>query len=119
MINIKELQADVEENLAHAREIDATATRAEIHEAYEATLKAKTALSDGICDGANPCPDCGSKPHGISHKTAVRKHIMPIYEVGCLQCRDHRAQGFTPALAVESWNTGDWLPASDGPSVKV
>ena len=71
----------------------------------------KKELSSTISDGAEPCPDCGTLPHGMLLRPAVLSEKRPAtYEVGCLVCRNHRAIGWTPELAVEAWNNGDYLP---------
>lgn len=118
---IKQLQADVESSLELARALALTGTHAENQEASTVVEKAKRALSDGITAGAKPCPTCKAKIHGLVQMVPVRKKPTPIFEVGCTTCRDHRAQGFSPALAVEAWNAGpeEWLPPSTGPGVKL
>lgn len=120
MANIKELRSAVEDKLTHARAIDMTGTRAEIHAASEDVVAAKQALSEAIAAGADPCPDCGAAPHGMVQEVMVRKTLTPIYEVGCLACKDHRAQGFLPQLAVADWNAGpdEWIEPSAGPGIR-
>ncbi len=118
MATIKELLADVDAKLTHARAIDMTATRAEIAKASAAVELAKAALASALVAGANPCPTCKETPHGMLHDVSVRKQLLSVVEIGCTTCRDHRAQGFTPTQAVERWNAGEFMPASEGPGVK-
>lgn len=118
MSNIKELQAEVEARLTHARAIDMIATRSEINEASFEVELAKEALASALTEGADPCPTCGEKPHGMLHEVSLRKQKMDCVEIGCTGCQDHRAQGFTREQAVERWNTGEYIPPSDGPGVK-
>lgn len=118
MASIKELVADVEAKLTHARAIDMTANRSEIAEASDAVEAAKKALADALVVGAKPCPTCAELPHGMLHEVSVRKQTMAVIEIGCTGCRDHRAQGFTPAHAVARWNAGEFIPPSAGPGIR-
>ena len=71
----------------------------------------KQELSSTISDGAKPCPNCGNLPHGMLLRPAVPIEKRPAtYEVGCLGCRNHRAIGWSPELAVDAWNKEDYLP---------
>lgn len=64
-------------------------------------------LSSVLSEGADPCPTCGTAPHGML-KTEAVKDNPPIYEVGCLTC-DNAARGWTIPLTVERWNTGQLI----------
>lgn len=101
---MKELQAALVARVHEYREIANTAPADVVRAASQAVKDARAELVAAITKGANPCPDCGSPPHGILHPKSV--------EVGCLNCRDHRAQGPTRASAVAAWNEGPegWLP---------
>jgi hypothetical protein len=79
---------------------------------YAAEMKTLRAeLASYITDGAEACPDCGNLPHGIRQQAGVNRLVITYYEVGCLTCKDHRAQGQTREEAVENWNEGKYLPA--------
>lgn len=116
---IRDLQAAVEARLTHARAIDMTATRAEIAEATAQVEEARAVLAAALVEGAEPCPNCGATPHGLIHDVSVRRTVMPMIEVGCTNCRDYRAQGFTQAQAVERWNDGEYIAPSDGPGIRL
>jgi len=76
-----------------------------------ADIKALTIeLSAYLTEGAEPCPVCGEKPHGI--------HQPAYYEVGCLiGCQFEvdgksylrRAKGGTREEAVENWNNQEYF----------
>ena len=70
-------------------------------------------LAARISEGAEACKVCEGHPHGMEQQVAIKGQAMTIYEVGCLVCPDRRAQGFTPQLAVESWNTEKFLPPKE------
>jgi hypothetical protein len=76
-------------------------------------LKAlKAELSAALASGANPCPTCGAAPHGMQQPHVSRGRTQMGVEIGCLGCPDHRAFGFTQAMAVAAWNAGPeaWIP---------
>ena len=71
-----------------------------------------------LTEGAQPCPLCGQKPHGMEQPTA--KGVE--YEIGCLGCKPFKHKdgttrrpavrgGLLPKHAVEAWNAGPdfWL----------
>jgi hypothetical protein len=64
----------------------------------------RSELSTALTHGANPCSECGNMPHGIKQNAAVKNMPISIYEIGCLVCRDRRAQAVTREGAVENWN---------------
>ena len=70
-------------------------------------------LVAAITEGAEPCPDCGNLPHGMIQNAVLNKQVIALYEVGCLTCRDHRAQGLTREVAVTHWNNGEYLPPKE------
>lgn len=72
----------------------------------------KQELSDMLVSGANPCPDCGSLPHGMRHEGIALGIVVYVYEIGCLKCRDHRARGSSQEAAVAAWNQGKWVAAA-------
>lgn len=75
-------------------------------------------LSNVIAQGANPCPHCGVVPHGM--RATPKSPDYFFFQVGCLNCRDCRAEGRTPAKAVEKWNAGVWCSPKDparGPDI--
>lgn len=85
---------------------------ADKHAAVKAQQKA---LSEAIADGADPCPSCGAKPHGMMQPRAGGEGIE--FEIGCLGCgyflhqdgsaRAHGARGgLLPKHTVEAWNSG-------------
>lgn len=69
-------------------------------------------LSEAITDGADPCPLCGQRPHGIEHQVARGRRVGVEYEIGCLGCvvdpsdpeRVSVRGGLLPRHAVEAWN---------------
>jgi hypothetical protein len=70
-------------------------------------------LCDALSVGAKVCPDCGSKPIGLRHihvVVATNRRVF-TYEVGCIKCKNHRAQGSSVTEAVSEWNVGKYLPA--------
>jgi hypothetical protein len=71
------------------------------------SLKDKSAR---LSEGAKKCKDCGNAPHGMEQQGALGGRVITYYEVGCLVCRDHRAQGQTREEAVKNWNAGEFLP---------
>lgn len=93
------------------------AERAEYHEKADTltppqiaewTAKIKglnSAVADTITSGAEPCPDCELPPHGMFHEGTPNP-----FEIGCLNCRDHRVRGVLPEDVVADWNAGKYLP---------
>lgn len=106
-----------------------TGTQAELKALSEKVKHAKKELSDFICDGADPCPSCGSMPIGmIVRETQEGK----FYEVGCVNCApiifdkdgnvatdktpsnekvrvSFSTRSFMPIIAVEKWNDKKYL----------
>jgi len=92
--------------------------KAPTREARELINVAMKELSSTIADGAEPCPLCGQKPHGMEQPTA--KGVE--FEIGCLGCKPIKHTdgttrrpavrgGLLPRHAVEAWNAGPdfWL----------
>lgn len=111
---MKEIKSKLAAALERYRAIANTAPAAEVREASAAVKALQAELSAAICEGANPCPDCGGAPHGIEQP---RIGGGVEYEVGCTRCgwflhtddtpRDHGARGgLLPRHAVEAWNEG-------------
>lgn len=69
-------------------------------------------LCDALSVGAAACPDCGAKPIGLRHVHVVvpTQRKTSTYEVGCINCKDHRVQGSSVSEAVAEWNAGKYLP---------
>lgn len=85
-------------------------------------------LQDILTAGANPCPNCGMKPHGMlkspgNDHAAATTPTFPIYEIGCLGCGPVKKEltppseqfclevfplvkGPTAQMAVKAWNEG-------------
>lgn len=68
----------------------------------------KKDISAAIADGAEPCPDCKNAPMGIE-KRAATDNSPAQFEVGCVNCADHRARGWSPEDAVKRWNSMEWV----------
>jgi hypothetical protein len=79
-------------------------TEAMLTAAHKDVLLFKSELGTVIATGAKPCPSCGGAAFGMRQPTG--------FEVGCLNCRDHRARGLTRRGAVRGWNAGpiEWVP---------
>lgn len=69
----------------------------------------KQELNDWIIEGAKPCADCGNLPIGLIQSANTGKMVFEYYEVGCANCRDHRAQAQTREEAVDAWNQGKFI----------
>lgn len=109
---IAEYEADVEAALAACR-----ATESPTFEARMALKAARNALSAAIAEGAQPCPDCGLMPHGMRQAVPYARNGMG-YEVGCLNCKDHRgARSESRAAAVAAWNEGAEAVAQHKPGL--
>lgn len=83
-----------------------------------ATKEGREAASAAIAKGAQACPDCGNKPHGMEQPFILDGETQTRYEIGCLVCppvlkdgkrQTHKAKGFTQKEAVEKWNKGEWI----------
>lgn len=97
-MNIDQIKKNIESARRAYLEIVHTGNAAEVKAASDAVKSAQAELASALADGAAPCPGCGSAPHGLFQPTGV--------EIGCLACRDHRAQGPSRASAVFAWNEG-------------
>lgn len=74
--------------------------------AADQVKKARGELAAALAPGALPCPKCGALPVGVLQEIDVKKQKMFAVEIGCVNCRHHRALGFSPELAADAWNTG-------------
>lgn len=97
-MNIDNLKQNIESARRAYLEIVHTGTAAEVKAASDAVKSSQAELASSLAEGAGPCPGCGAAPHGLFQPTGV--------EIGCLACRDHRAQGPSRASAVAAWNEG-------------
>jgi hypothetical protein len=70
-------------------------------------------LSSVLSVGAEDCEVCGNAPLGMRQYGSLNGRAVMFYEVGCLVCKDRRAQGFTREEAVKNWNAESFLPAKD------
>jgi hypothetical protein len=111
MMNIKKLQDSIKFLRKEAQSKHDTATQPELR-AITLKIKALGAeLDAAICSGAEPCETCGGSPSSLVQQVALKGELVDYYEVGCIVCPDHRAQGFAPGQAVEKWNEMRYLPA--------
>jgi hypothetical protein len=67
--------------------------------------KLRADINEVLTKDAEDCPDCGNPPVGVFHDGTTKP-----FEVGCLNCRDHRVREALPEDAIESWNAGNYLP---------
>lgn len=99
----KQIKADLLAAKAQWHEQSANADEA-TRASMSANIKALTEkLALHATEGANPCPVCGVRPHGI--------HQPRYWEIGCLT-DPVRARGETREEAVENWNAGQYLPVT-------
>jgi len=82
MAKIRELVKALHEERAIYHENAAKYTSDQIAESNLKFKKMNQDVVDVITDGANDCPDCGQKPHGIFHDGTPNP-----FEIGCLVCR--------------------------------
>lgn len=63
-------------------------------------------ISQTITNGnAVVCGRCFQYPHGLRKNGGDEENgVAPVYEIGCLQCRDHRVRAATPERAINKWN---------------
>lgn len=78
----------------------------------------RLAASAAITKGAQACPDCGNKPHGLEQPFVLDGEVQTRYEIGCLACpptlkdgkrHTHKVKGFTAKDAVTNWNEGKFI----------
>lgn len=106
---IQAIKADLVTALGAYHAIVHTAPAAEVKAASDTVKAARRALSDAICEGANPCPLCDAAPIGLEQP---RGKGGVEYEIGCPSCRDTRVRGgMLPRHAVEAWNEGAFIGA--------
>lgn len=68
-------------------------------------------MSDSIAAGANPCPKCGTAPHGML-KTPETDKAPEQFEIGCIPCDGPdapAARGWSIEQAVDRWNRGEFV----------
>lgn len=116
---IENLQGLIKATRKGVHEAGDNITIKQANEANERIADLLTLLSETITDGANLCPECDGKPHGMVHEMAVKGESRPIYEIGCLPCKDVRAIDLLPELALERWNAGSFEAPSSGPGVRL
>jgi len=127
MRDVFEIMEELEARRSDYQGIANTADAETLREAHLKVKALQKELADTISDGANPCPSCGAKPHGMPQSN----DRGALFEVGCTSCgwfrmvraddqnekgliagrmqevaRDHGAQGSMPRHAVEAWNAG-------------
>lgn len=114
MKTISEIKAAITQGCRECQDANDTAPAGKLRDMNAAVMKLQQELSDAITAGANPCPNCGGKPHGMEQP---RPSGGFEFEVGCTACswfrhsdgtvRDHGARGgLLPAHTVEAWNSG-------------
>lgn len=93
------------------------ATYAEERERLTRMKELRAMLSAAICGDAQPCPRCGGEPHGIMHEAELRRRVVELFEIGCLGCRHHAAEGVTLEIARNNWDVGvlEYGDVQDGP----
>lgn len=88
MAKIRQLVTDLHEARAKYHAEAGSLTSDQIAERNAEFKKLNQAVVDVITDGANDCPDCGGKPHGIFHDGTPKP-----FEIGCLNCRFLKTDG--------------------------
>lgn len=54
---------------------------------------------------AVPCVKCSREAHGLRKNSGNEEQgVSPVYEIGCLECKDHRVRAATPERAINKWN---------------
>jgi rubredoxin len=115
MATITEIKKQIEDARAKYQEIVHSAPAPEVKAASDVVKALQQQLSDAICEGAKPCPDCGAPPHGMEQPRLGGGGFE--FEIGCTICgwffidentaRDRSARGGPlPRHAVEAWNEG-------------
>lgn len=72
-------------------------------------IQMKNKLSAEIAKGAKECPDCGNAPMGLLQEVAVNNQIYDLFEIGCVNCANHRSQHFDHKTAIENWNNKRYI----------
>lgn len=116
---VSEIKSEIDEAVNLYRENVDKWNRAEIAKSNEKVKSLQNEMSDTISKGADPCPNCGSKPIGIIRREVpVGNTNIPVYEVGCSVCapeetkgkrKFYAAHGGSPQDAVSNWNTGQFV----------
>jgi hypothetical protein len=113
MRDIKQIKTEIESARAEYQDKVNSVAAAELYPLSQKIKQLQAELVATISAGAEACKACDNPPHGMEQQVAIKGQAMTIYEVGCLVCPDRRAQGFTPQLAVESWNSEKFLPPKE------
>jgi len=98
------INAEMAKLQAKYHEESGTFTAAKAKSYGDGLKSLRAEISDLISEGAEPCPACKNKPHGML-KTPATDKAPAKYEVGCLNCPGgRRAQGWSRSEAVAAWN---------------
>lgn len=107
---IQGIKEDLVKALGTYHAIVHSAPEAEVRAASNTVRELRRLLSDAICEGADPCPTCGTSPIGLEQpkpKGGVE------YELGCPVCPGVKVRGsLLPRHAVEAWNEGAQIVAA-------
>lgn len=103
MQNIDQLRNDYTFAVAALKREADTLNRHELAARATSVKVVGMALSAALAEGASPCPVCGAAPIGMFQPS---QELGEIVEVGCINCRHHRARGGDSAGAVTRWNKG-------------
>ena len=93
---------EMRQKMAEHHEAGDEATVAQVRERTAQIQALRQELSDGITQGAQPCPDCDIPPHGM------RKNPQQ-WEIGCLSC-GLRARENSQEACLEAWNALEETP---------
>ena len=105
---VLELTQSIAAARANKHAIHGSLTSSQEREITESIKSAQKEIVGLITSGANVC-ECGTSPHGMVQYTALKGKSMPYFEIGCLDCKDKRSQGFSIDEAVSSWNARDFI----------
>lgn len=81
----------------------------ELRAITEEVKRLSNELNAQIIEGAEPCEDCNELPMGLVQQIDVKGEAQDYFEIGCVKCPNHRAQGFTQKQAVQKWNDERYL----------
>jgi plasmid stabilization system protein ParE len=102
-MKLYELTDAIETAQAAYHDIVDTGNRFEVAAASDAVKAARAALATELVEGAESCPQCDTIPHGMLQ---ARPGDVVLIEIGCLNCKHHRANGGSPEIAIDKWNAG-------------
>ena len=116
MEELSQIESRIEALQAAHNEARATQPVHVAREASQALKEAKAELSAAIA-GDCKCLTCGNPAQGMRQQVAVRNVPSHVFEVGCVHCKDHRAQGFTVEHARANFEAGPnhWIPPKTAP----